>query len=104
MSTRRWLEVEYHKGEGLVVRVRPALLSRMPPTAIDHWRAANKELLLAFRSFLDGAIERMERAAQEVPPGDGRVRRRIPVREAEPRRRRRRREAPPGPEAPQGPP
>lgn len=59
MTTHRLLEVEYRQGEEVVVHFRPWLLTGVPRASLHHWRNANRELLLAFRSVLDGAIEKM---------------------------------------------
>jgi len=46
-------------------------LPRLPVTTRDHLRAARREWLLAWRSLLDAAIERLEekppRKAQHIP-------------------------------------
>ncbi|MEE8442296.1 MAG: hypothetical protein V3S37_00985, partial [Dehalococcoidia bacterium] len=62
MTTRRLLEVEYRRGEEVVVRFRPHLLRGIPRSGAHHGRNATRELLLAFRKVLDGAIDRL------VPP------------------------------------
>jgi hypothetical protein len=39
-----------------------ALLPSLPPEFIAHRRAARREMLLAFRSLIDSAIERVDKA------------------------------------------
>ena len=50
-------EVEYHPGEEMVLRFK---LPRFPDSTKQHLLAVRKETLLALRSMLDRAIERME--------------------------------------------
>ena len=54
------LEVEHHPGEELVLRIRPPLLRLLPEEARSHLYKARKERLLALKSLIDRAIERME--------------------------------------------
>ena len=61
------IECEYHPGESLVVRINPIKLSILPEATKSHVKAARKEMLLAVRSLLDEAIERLERAEKEKP-------------------------------------
>lgn len=79
MTTRRVLEVEYRRGEEVVVRFRPRLLSIVPSSSVRHWRNANREFLLAFRSLLDEVIDRM--APPESEEQGRRGRRRVEVTE-----------------------
>jgi len=58
----RILELERRPGEEYVLRFRPSKLRFLPETTRQHTRAAQKELLLAVRSLIDGAIERLEEA------------------------------------------
>ena len=83
MTTRRLLEVEYREGEEVVVRFRPHLLPGVPRDALRHWRKANRELLLAVRGLLDGAIERMEAVDSEERGRRGGRRKRVEVTEEE---------------------
>ncbi len=53
------LEVEYSSGE-YVLRFSPKNLRVVPEATIDHLMAANKEVLMALRDLLDGAIQRMD--------------------------------------------
>ncbi len=76
--TERLLEVEYKSGE-FSLRFRPGRLRVIPGATIDHLRTANKEFLMAVRSFIDRAIERTE-------PGEkpaGRRRTKIEVKQEE---------------------
>ncbi|MBI2172179.1 MAG: hypothetical protein HYU30_09240 [Chloroflexi bacterium] len=67
MTTKRsrLLEVDYDREDGVVIHVRPRALRLFPRESARHWRSANKEMLLAFRSLLDSVIERVD------PEGDG---------------------------------
>lgn len=65
------LEVEHNPGEELVLRIRPPLLRLLPEEAMGHLRKARKERLLALKSMIDGAIERMEEG--EKTQGKGRT-------------------------------
>ena len=56
----RVVEIDYSANEGLTLRFRPHSLEMIPESTRRHMRAANKELLLALRSFVDQAIDRME--------------------------------------------
>ncbi len=62
--TDKVFEVEYHPGdETVVLRFKvPPRLPFVPEPAREHFKAARKEMLLAFRSFLDKAIEHAEKA------------------------------------------
>ena len=55
-------EIEHQPGEEVVLRFKVSGLHFMPEETKDHFRMAHKELLLAIRSFLDKAIERVEKA------------------------------------------
>ena len=55
-------EIEHQPGEEVVLRFKVSGLSIMPEATKDHFRIAHKEVLLALRSLLDGAIERAEEA------------------------------------------
>ncbi|MBI4201316.1 MAG: hypothetical protein HY531_03380 [Chloroflexi bacterium] len=81
MTTQRLLEVEYRKGDEIVVRLRPHLLKMVPQESLRHWRNSNRELLLAVRSLLDKAIERMEPGAPDAQGRRGRRRQRVEVKE-----------------------
>lgn len=54
------LEIEHHPGEEVVLRFKTPSLSLMPEETRNHFRTARKEMLLALRSLLDKAIERVE--------------------------------------------
>jgi hypothetical protein len=69
----RVVEINYSQSEGLTLRFKPGSLSLVPEPAKEHFKAANKELLLALRSFVDKAIETME------PEAKGRGPRRVDV-------------------------
>ena len=55
-------EIEHQPGEEIVLRFKVSALHFMPEATKDHFRMARKEMLLALRSFLDKAIERVEKA------------------------------------------
>lgn len=55
-------EIEYHPGGEIVLHFKAPALSIMPEAAKGHFRTAHKEMLLALRSLLDKAIERVEEA------------------------------------------
>ena len=54
------LEIEHHPGEEVVLRFKAPMFSIMPEETRSHFRTARKEMLLALRSLLDKAIERVE--------------------------------------------
>lgn len=54
------LEIEHHPGEEVVLRFKTPMFSIMPEETRSHFRTARKEMLLALRSLLDKAIERVE--------------------------------------------
>lgn len=64
-------ECEYRPGEELVFRIMTPKLTLLPSATMQHLKSANKEMLLALRSIIDGAIEAMER---EPKPRRGRTR------------------------------
>jgi hypothetical protein len=51
--------------------VRKSVASMMPPEVGQHRRAAQKEMLLAFRTLIDAAIERVERKESASAPAAG---------------------------------
>ena len=53
-------EVEYHPGEEVVLRFKSPRFRGLPDSTKQHLLVARKEMLLALRSMLDRAIERME--------------------------------------------
>ena len=56
----RFAEFSYTAEEGLTLRFKPRNLDLLPESTRGHLRAAKKELLLALRGCIDGAIERTE--------------------------------------------
>lgn len=74
----RLVEVDYSAGEGLTLRFKPRSLGLIPEPTRGHIRAANRELLLALRSFVDQVIEGME-PEENTPP---RRRRRVRVKDS----------------------
>ena len=53
-------EVEHHPGEEIVLRFKSPKFWGLSDSTRQHLLAAQKEMLLALRSMLDRAIERME--------------------------------------------
>ncbi len=45
--------------------LRESMKSLLPPGFIEHRRKARKEMLLAWRSLIDSAIERMDETKEE---------------------------------------
>ena len=74
----RLVEVDYSAGEGLTLRFKPRSLGLIHEPTRGHIRAANRELLLALRSFVDQVIEGME-PEENTPP---RRRRRVRVKDS----------------------
>ena len=70
----RLAEVNYSPDEGLTLRFQARRYRILPDQTRGHLKAANKELLLAIRSFIDETIERIDR-----PEPKPRRRRRIQV-------------------------
>ena len=56
----RFIEVNYNPTDGFTLRVRPRSLKLLPEPTRGHILAANKEFLLAVRSFLDQVISKVE--------------------------------------------
>ena len=48
--------------------LRKSVASMLPPEVGRHGRAAQKEVLLAFRSLIDAAIDRVERKSDSASP------------------------------------
>lgn len=48
--------------------LRKSVTSILPPEVGRHGRAAQKEVLLAFRSLIDAAIDRVERKSDSASP------------------------------------
>ena len=53
-------EVEHRPGEEVVLRFKSPKLRGLPDSTWEHLLAARKEMLLALRSMLDRAMEKME--------------------------------------------
>jgi hypothetical protein len=47
---------------------RKSVASMLPPEVAQHGRAAQKEVLLAVRSLIDGALERIEKKSAPDSP------------------------------------
>jgi hypothetical protein len=54
------IEWEYHPEEGLILHIRPMFRELVSDEARAHVKASRKEMLLALRSLLDTAIQKME--------------------------------------------
>ncbi len=57
---QRIFEIEHQPGEQFVLRFRPYALCWLPEETRSHIFGARKEMLLALRSIIDRAIERVE--------------------------------------------
>lgn len=68
----RLFEVHYGPGGEVMFRFRPQRLRHLAPEAQEHLRRSAVEFLLAFRSLVDGAIQRLE--GQERAPRRQRIR------------------------------
>ena len=60
----RVVDFDYSKDEGFVIRIRPDRLRVAPKETRQHLFRASKEFLLALRSLVDSAIERIEAEEQ----------------------------------------
>ena len=60
----KFLECEHSPEEGFVLRFKPASFHLLPDVTVGHIRAAKRESLLALRSLLDVAIERLEKESK----------------------------------------
>jgi hypothetical protein len=65
------IEWEYHPQEGLTLHIKPVFRKLVLGEAGTHVRASRKELLMAFRSLIDAAIQRIEE--KEKAPGKSRT-------------------------------
>ncbi len=61
------IEWEHRPGEEFVLRFKPPLSKMVSDEAKGHIRAARKEILLAIRSLVDGAIARLEDGKKGTP-------------------------------------
>ena len=62
-----FIEIHYDSKDGITIRMRPANLKLVPESTLKHVRGAGKEMLLAMRSLLDQAIERVEESEEDQP-------------------------------------
>ncbi len=69
----RMIDVQCSSDREMVIRIRPMRLRLLPEATMTHLRTANKEFLLAVRSFIDSAIRRMEQKEKAQPPSRRRV-------------------------------
>ena len=60
--TEKWFKYEYDPDGELVLRFQKPKLTFLPDEAREHIWAAQKETLLAFRSFIDAAVDFLEKA------------------------------------------
>ncbi len=54
-------EQAYQHARAAHAELRASFESLLPPGLVEHRRAARREMLLAARSFIDAALERMEK-------------------------------------------
>jgi hypothetical protein len=59
------IEWDYDPEEGLTLHIRPMFRKLFLGEARAHVKASRKEMLMAFRSLIDAAIQRMEEKAPE---------------------------------------
>ena len=59
-GVERPFEYEYRPGGELVLRFRSPLIDLIPAEVHEHLVAGRKEFLLAMRSFVDAAINRLQ--------------------------------------------
>ena len=52
----RLFQVDYSDEEGFTVRFHPMKFRLLPKEAREHFRTANREALLAFRSMIDSYV------------------------------------------------
>ena len=57
-------EVQYHPKEEIVLRFKSPGFHGLPEPTRQHLLSARKEMLLALRSMIDGAIEKTEERAK----------------------------------------
>jgi hypothetical protein len=65
------IEWEYNPDEGLVLHVRPMFRQLFSDQARGHVRASRKEMLMALRSLIDAAVDKLEE--KEKSTGKGRT-------------------------------
>jgi hypothetical protein len=65
------IEWEYNPDDGLVLHVRPMFRQLLSEQTRGHVRASRKEMLLALRSLIDVAVDKMEE--KEKASGKGRT-------------------------------
>ena len=59
-----FFQIEYRPGEEVVLRFKSPKFQGLPDSTQQHLSTAGKEILLALRSLLDGAIEKAERSGE----------------------------------------
>ncbi len=60
------IQVDYDSGD-FVVRLSPKNIRLLPEDTQEHLKAARKEMLLAFRSCLDSALDVLDRPRNPAP-------------------------------------
>jgi hypothetical protein len=65
------IEWEYGTEEGLTLHIKPVFRKLVLGEAGAHVRASRKEMLLAFRSLIDAAVQKMDE--KEKAPGKRRT-------------------------------
>lgn len=58
---KQFLEFERSPEDDYIFKFRPSLFPFLPTATREHMRVASKEILLAFRSVIDSAIESVEK-------------------------------------------
>ena len=54
------IEWEYHPQEGLTLHIKPVFRKLVLGETGTHIRASRREMLLAFRSLIDAAVQKMD--------------------------------------------
>ena len=60
-----FVEFHYNAKEGFTLHVRPRDFNLIPEPTRKHVRGASKELLMAVRTFVDEAIQKVEGSGEE---------------------------------------
>ena len=60
------IQVDYESGD-FVVRLSPKNIRLLPEDTQEHLKEARKEMLLAFRSCLDSALDLLDRPKKPSP-------------------------------------
>ena len=63
-----FVEINYNSKDGFTLHVRPKDLDLIPEPTLKHARKAGKEILLAMRSIVEQAIERVDEPREGNSP------------------------------------